>query len=71
MDARSFSDMRTINKLNMTGLKVGDKFLFGAKMLSQKEEKTVGDPITYYEVIAINKHGNVEYKVVFDKLEEF
>lgn len=71
MNIRLFSDMRAIPKLNMTGLKVGDKFLFGTKMVSQKEEKTVGDPISYYEVIAISSQGNVEYKVVFDKLEEF
>lgn len=71
MDARTFSEMRAIDKLNMTGLKVGDKFLFGTKMVAQKEEKQIGEMITYYEVIGISSQGNVEYSPRYERLKEF
>lgn len=71
MDARKFSELREIEKLDMTGLKVGDKFLFGNKMCEQKEMKSVGQYITFYEVIKIDKHGYVEYTPRYEKLEGY
>jgi hypothetical protein len=70
MDINQFKRMRQIEKMDMRGLKVGDKFLHGTKMLSQPEDKKNGDAVSYYQVIAISSQGNVEYKVVTENLKE-
>jgi len=50
-------------------LKLNDIFLSGEATIAQLETKVIGDQITYYKII---KKGdrNVEYKIIFDILEE-
>jgi hypothetical protein len=50
---------------------VGDKFLYGPRMIDQLETKKKGDEITYYQVIKISGAGkNVEYVPRYEILEE-
>ena len=53
---------------NMDNLKVGDFFLYGASVISQKQHKSIGDSITYYKVVEKKPKG-IEYAPVFDYLE--
>ena len=50
-------------------LKMNDIFLSGEATIAQLENKVIGDQITYYKII---KKGDrsVEYKIIFDILEE-
>lgn len=50
-------------------LKIGDKFLFGNRMIEQTENKQIGEEITYYQVIRI-KGKNCEYMPRFEILQE-
>ena len=55
--------------MDMSGMKVGDKFLYGKNIISQKSSKEVGQPITYYEVI--EKEGsNAVFMPIYDILQE-
>lgn len=55
--------------LNMSKLKIGDKFLYGKNIIAQKSLKEVGQPITFYEVI--EKEGSkVIYMPIYETLEE-
>lgn len=57
------------NEEQMKRLQKYDKFLYGPRMLEQKETKQVGQQITYYEVIS--KEGlNIEYTPIYDVLEK-
>jgi len=39
-------------------------------VIAQKQSKSPGNPISYYEVIEKNETGSVLYTPVFDTLEE-
>jgi hypothetical protein len=54
---------------DMDNLDIGDRFLYGRNVINQKQEKEIGDSITYYEVID-KKHGSVEYTPIFDYMEK-
>lgn len=53
----------------MTKLRKYDRFLYGVSMIEQKVSKDVGNEITYYEVIS-KKENSVEYKPIYDVMEE-
>lgn len=55
--------------LSLVTLNVGDKFLTGNRVIQQKEEKSSGQGITYYEVVSIGDNGNVSYVSRYDTLE--
>jgi hypothetical protein len=72
MVIRTFVELLEIDNMENVKLKVGDQFLFGNKMINQKEECKSGDMVTLYEVMAVNaNNGNVEYKPVYIRLKEF
>jgi hypothetical protein len=72
MVIRNFVELPEIEDMRGARLKVGDKFLFGNKMVQQKEDCVAGNMVTYYEVIVINeRNGNVEYKPVYVRLKEY
>jgi hypothetical protein len=72
MVIRNFVELPEIEDMGGARLKVGDQFLFGNKMVQQKEECTAGDMVTFYEVIVVNeRNGNVEYKPVYVRLKEY
>ena len=50
-------------------LKVGDKFLYGLRQISQIETKEVGQEINFYTVLRI-EGKNCEYVLSFDMLEK-
>ncbi len=50
-------------------LKIGDYFLYGNSVIGQKQNKTVGQSLSYFEVIN-KKNGSVEYAPVFDYMEK-
>ncbi len=54
---------------DMDKLKVGDHFLYGMNVINQKQEKEVGESITYYEIVN-NDHGRIEYTPIFDYMEK-
>ena len=53
---------------NMDNLEVGDFFLYGTSVIGQKQNKQIGDSITYYQVVDKKPKG-IEYAPVFDYLE--
>ena len=50
-------------------LELGDYFLYGNSVIGQKQNKMVGQSLSYYEVIR-KQNGNVEYAPVFDYMEK-
>lgn len=54
---------------NKKKLKIGDKFLYGNKVVGQKETKKIGNDISYYIVTNV-KNKSVEYQMGFGTLEE-
>lgn len=60
-----FNDPRETRKL-----KKGDMFLYGKNMKTQKENKKMGDMVSYYVVIDVKKNGNIEYILKNSILEE-
>jgi len=52
-----------------SGLKIGDKFLYGRSVILQKQNKIEGQEITYYEVINKSQNG-IEYGPVYDYMEK-
>ena len=55
----------SINKLE-----VGNVFLEGDRIISQRETKRIGNFITYYKVTNNNNKGLVSYVPITEKLEE-
>ena len=71
MKARIFSELQVIEDMARVNLKVGDRFLTGTQIIAQKENKKIGDMVTYYLVTHSDTNGkNVSYKPVYEKLEE-
>jgi hypothetical protein len=69
MNAREFFSLpKYETMLDGKGLKVGDKFLTGAKVINQTDCKSIGDMITYYEVLTIGLNGNVSYTQRMERL---
>lgn len=69
MNIREFHELPQYETmLEGKGLKVGDKFLTGAKVTNQVNCKSVGDMIVFYEVISIGKTGNVSYTQRMERL---
>jgi len=70
MRKQRFIRLPEINEeANMDKLNVGDHFLYGRNVINQKQEKEIGESITYYEII--NKdHSRVEYIPIFDYMEK-
>ena len=62
--------LEDIEKNLMGELEVGDFFLYGKSMINQKQNKAIGQPISYYEVLEISDSGSIVYGPVFDTLEE-
>ena len=54
----------------MDELKIGDHFLYGTAVIAQKQNKVIGDSISYFEIVAKKSHGGVEYAPVFDYMEK-
>jgi len=70
MRQTEFQKLRDIEEEEeMNDLKEGDLFLYGKNVIAQKQHKTVGDAISYYQVVAI-VGKDVSYAPVFDNLEE-
>ena len=63
MELPQYEDM-----LKAKNLKVGDMFLTGAKVINQVNNKKVGDIVTYYEVVGVQKNGNISYTQRMDRL---
>ena len=55
---------------DMNDLDIGEFFLYGKNVISQKQMKEVGQPISYYQVIEKNGVSGVSYTPVYDTLEE-
>lgn len=52
-------------------LEVNTRFLFGRRIIDQKNTKKVGDIITYYLVTGTSNNGkDISYRPVYEKLEE-
>jgi hypothetical protein len=50
-------------------LEIGDCFLYGSSVRSQKQNKKDGEEVCYYQVISKSDRG-IEYAPVFDILEK-
>lgn len=70
MRSSEFNRLRTIEDgENIKDMEVGDRFLYGQRLISQKTNKKVGDPISYFEVIMVSEDGKrIEYAPIFDTL---
>lgn len=70
MRKNDFNKIIEVNdEKDMDNLKIGDYFLYGKSMISQKQNKKKDQPISYYEVLDKSK-GRVEYTPIFDMLED-
>lgn len=66
MNLLEFQKLREIeNEEDMSEMKLGDYFLYGRSVVSQKQNKTPGQEICYYQVVGKNGRS-VEYTPVFD-----
>ena len=61
--------MRVVEDLSNAKLLKDEIFLYGTAMIGQKDNKEVGQQITYFRVIR-QEDKNIEYTEVFDVLEE-
>ena len=69
MNIRDFMSLPQYDTmLDGKGLKVGDKFLTGARVTNQVNTRSIGDMATYYEVTKIGKNGNVSYTQRMERL---
>ena len=69
MNIRDFNSLPQYETmLDGKRLKVGDKFLTGARVINQVNCKSIGDMITYYEVTNIGQNGNVSYTQRMERL---
>lgn len=57
------------NDEDMQELDVDDFFLYGKSIINQRENKKVGQSITYYQIIGKTQHG-VEYIPIYDYMEK-
>ena len=57
------------DETNTEDMKVGDLFLMGTKVIEQRENKIIGDQITYYRLLN-KKDKGIEYIAIYDRLEE-
>lgn len=65
-----FIRLKEIDKeIDMNNLEIGDYFLYGKNLIGQKQNKEIGQPITYYEIIS-KSYGSVEYIPIYDYMEE-
>ena len=69
MKADEWFRVKIVEDMTTSKLKVGDKFLTGSNVIGQKENKKIGDQITYFEVISIN-NNNVRYIMKIEILKE-
>ena len=64
-----FQKIPLIEDFSKAKVEEGDMFLMGLKVGAQRENKEVGDMITYYEVLSVNpRTGNVSYAPRYARL---
>ena len=69
MKKEKFFDLpRMKDEDDLKKLEIGDKFLYGDRMVAQIETKIAGQEISMFEILN-KKENSVEYVLVFDKLE--
>ena len=69
MKASEFARIKIIDDLDLNNLSVGDKFLYGSRVIAQKGSKKIGSQITYY--LVTRKEGNgISYIPKIENLEE-
>ena len=69
MKTNKWLNLKVVENIENTELKLGDEFLFGSSVISQRETKKVKNKIVYYRVIGVN-NGNIQYAPIEDILEE-
>ncbi len=69
MNIKEFHELPQLdNMLHSNKLEEGDKFLTGAKVINQVNNKSIGDIITYYVVTKVQQNGNVSYAQKMERL---
>ena len=69
MNIREFHQLPQFETmLEGKGLAKGDKFLTGTQVINQVNSKSVGDMITFYEVLNVGTTGNVSYTQRMERL---
>ena len=70
MRKTEFMRMREIEKeKDMDDIPVGGIFMYGQRMIGQKQNKTVGQSISYFQILNKTERG-VEYIPIFEYMEE-
>ncbi len=54
---------------DMNRLEVGECFLYGRNLINQKQNKVIGQGISYYQVTS-KSDSRVEYTPIFDYMEK-
>lgn len=72
MNVTEFQKMTEIEKeVEFNDLELGDFFLYGKHVIAQKQNKTPGQEISYYQVVGKDDiTGAIEYAPVFDMLDK-
>lgn len=69
MNILEFQQLQEVECLtSLVNPKIGDKFLTGNQMISQKDNKGVGQDVSWYEVIRVNDTGIISYKPCYGRL---
>lgn len=70
MKKSTFRNLREVKKNeNFPKLEIGDIFLYGENMISQKNKEDIRS-ISYFVVTEIRENGNILYEAKFDNLED-
>jgi len=71
MEIKEFSTLNCYNNLlDIENPKVGDKFLTGSSMIGQKESKTIGSDISWYEITFVGQKGQLSYTTRYGVLKK-
>lgn len=68
MTEKELQRMLVVEDFTTARLKVGDKFLFGEKIVGQQDSKEPGQSVSYYVVVEVHPNGNISYKMDWETL---
>jgi len=69
MNIRDFHEIQCTPCLtDMVNPELHTKFLYGGRMIDQKETKNLGQEVSWYEVIKTDNKGNFEYITRYGRL---
>lgn len=69
MKINEWMRLKEVEGTNTDEIRIGELFLMGEKIIAQKDDKVIGQEITYYKLLN-KKENSIEYVPIYDRLEE-